>query len=135
MSLATEILITNKYHMNENTFTPEKPGEVSKILYSLVRLPNKIDQVLYMIGEDLKSQKFFNTMNALDWSDNFYQPRLAVLILKHMNLDDGSDEIVNFYYALVEKHSKKVEADNNSLMKQVMKVYAKLVMEKEKRKK
>lgn len=101
--------------------------------HPLVKLPRKIDSVLYMIREDLKSQKYFNTLNSLTETDNCYQPHLAKLILEKMNLDDGSDEIFRFYYDLVERRSRKISPDNSSIMKQVLKVYAALVLEKERR--
>jgi hypothetical protein len=49
-------------------------------------------------------------------------------------MDDGSDEIFQFYYKLIEKRSNKINGDQKSLMKQTMKVYVELVAEKEKRK-
>ena len=48
-------------------------------------------------------------------------------------MDDGSDEVFNFYYSLIEKRSKKIEADNDSVMRQAIKVYAELIMEKKRR--
>lgn len=100
----------------------------------LVKLPQAIDEILYMIREDLKSQKYFNTVSSVTDGYCPYQPHLGKLILIKMKLDDGSDEIFDFYYKLVEKRSKKIGSDNNSIMKQVMKVYLELVMEKELRK-
>jgi hypothetical protein len=43
-----------------------------------------------------------------------------------MDLDDGSDDIFQFYYSVVEKRSRKIGMDNKSVMKQAMKVYAEL---------
>jgi hypothetical protein len=94
--------------------------------YPLVKLPTKLDQIFFLIREELKSQKYFNTLNELGHTDNFYQPHLGKLILLLMDLDDGTDEIFQFYYAVVEKRSKKIGMDNKSVMKQVMKVYGEL---------
>jgi hypothetical protein len=101
--------------------------------YPLVKLPQAIDEILYMIREDLKSQKYFDGQAALNGTDSPYRPHLAKLILRNMNLDDGSDEIFQFYFRLIEKRSKRIGEDNTSTMKQVMKVHAALLMEKGRR--
>jgi hypothetical protein len=95
--------------------------------YPLVKLPQQIDEILYMIREDLKSQKYFDGQAELNGTESPYRPHLAKLILLRMNLDDGSDEIFEFYYRIVEKRSKRIGEDNDSIMKQVMKVWAELV--------
>jgi hypothetical protein len=100
-----------------------------------VKLPLDVDLVLYLIGEELKSQKFFNGLHKIGIDDCYYQIRLGKLILCHRGLDDSSDEVFNLFYALIERRSKKIEADSESVMKQTVRVYAELVMiiEKEKR--
>jgi hypothetical protein len=102
--------------------------------YPLVRLPQQIDEVLYMILQDLKSQKYFDGQAELNGSDSPYRPFLCKVILVRMNLDDGSDEIFELYDQLILKRSQKIGDDTTSQMKQVMKVYAALLMEKERRK-
>ncbi|HEY0655478.1 MAG TPA: hypothetical protein VGD65_20225 [Chryseosolibacter sp.] len=99
-----------------------------------VRLPKSIDLTLYLIREDLKSQKLFSIIDQLNMGDCPYQPHLAKPILSQLNLDDGSDEIFQFYYRLIEKHARKLHGDQKSLMKQTMKVYLALMGEKERRK-
>jgi hypothetical protein len=83
-----------------------------------------------MIREDLKSQKYFDCQAELNGTDSPYRPHLAKLILKRMGVDDGSDEIFEFYFKVVAKRSKKIGEDNDSIMKQVMKVYAELLAQK-----
>lgn len=95
--------------------------------YPLVKLPQSIDEILYLIREDLKCQKYFDGQAELNGTDSPYRPHLAKLILQRMNLDDGSDEVFEMYYKLVEKRSKKIGEDNDSIMKQVMRLYAELV--------
>ena len=102
----------------------------SKPKVPLVKLPVSIDEILYLIREDLKSEKYFNAQAELNGTVSHYQPHLGKLILMRMNLDDGSDEIFDFYYKLIAKRSKKIGEDNDSIMKQVMNVYAKLVTRK-----
>jgi hypothetical protein len=94
--------------------------------YPLVKLPESVDLVLYLIREDLKSQKFFNALSKAGLDDCYYQPRLGNVILKLLHLDDGSDEIFEFYFSLIERRSRKIKADNDSVMKQALKVYGEL---------
>lgn len=98
-----------------------------------VKLPASLDLTLYLIREDLKSHKLFSVINELGMGHCPYQPQLGKAVLAQLKMDDGSDEIFQFYYKLIEKRSKKIGPDNESMMKQVMKVYGKLVEEKQKR--
>ena len=98
----------------------------AKPKYPLVKLPRKIDHVLFLIQEELKSQKFFGDLEKVGFNDIQYQPHLGKLILMKMNLDDGSDEVFQWYYKIIERRKKKVK-DGKSVMKQVMKVYAELL--------
>lgn len=102
--------------------------------YPFVKLPYALDLTLYLIREELKSEKFFNAMNELGMADCPYQPHLAKPILAQMKMDDGSDELYDFYYALLQKRSRRIKRDQKSLMKQTMKVYVELVKERERRK-
>jgi hypothetical protein len=86
-----------------------------------------------MIREDLRSQNYFDDQAELNGTSSSYRPHLAKLILTTMKLDDGSDEILQFYFRLIAKRSKEIGEDNTSMMEQVMKVHAALVMEKERR--
>jgi hypothetical protein len=102
--------------------------------HPFVKIPKSIDVVLYLIKEDLKSNRLFNIIDQLNMGDCPYQPHLAKPILSQLNMDDGSDEVYHFYQKLIEKRCKKIHGDQKSLMKQTMKVYVELVKEKERRK-
>jgi hypothetical protein len=102
--------------------------------FPFVKLPASLDLTLYLIREDLKSQKLFGIIDKLGMGDCPYQPHLGKAVLAQLDLDDGSDEIYQFYFKLVENRSKKINGDRKSLMKQTMKVYVVLVGEKERRK-
>jgi hypothetical protein len=102
--------------------------------YPLVKLPPSIDLTLFLIREELKSQKFFNGLQKVGLHDCYYQAHLVKAILYHVGLDDGTDATFEFYYKLIEKRSKKIEANNDSVMKQAFKVYMELMMEKRRRK-
>ncbi len=101
--------------------------------YPLVKLPSDIQIPLYLIKEELKSRKFFHTLQDAGLDDCYFQPHLDSLILQTVCLDDGSDETFNLYDSIIERRSKKIEADNDSVMKQALKVYHELMQEKKKR--
>lgn len=102
--------------------------------FPMIKLSDSLDLTLYLIREDLKSQKLFSIIDQLNMGDCPYQSHLAKPILSQLNLDDGSDEIFQFYFRLIEKHSRKLQGDTRSLMKQTMKVYVELMSEKRRRK-
>jgi hypothetical protein len=102
--------------------------------FPLVKLPTSIDLTLYLIREELKSQKLFNCLQEVGMDDCYYKVQLGRAILTTLEMDDGSDEIFEFYYRLIEKRSRKIKAHNDSLMKQAMKVYSELTEEKRRRK-
>lgn len=104
-----------------------------KSQFPFVKLPSSVDLTLFLIREELKSQKFFNGIQQLGISDCYYQPHLGKAILAQLNMDDGSDEIYEFYYKLIDKRSKKIDEDYDSVMKQTMKVYVALMGEKKRR--
>lgn len=101
--------------------------------FQLVKLPQGMDLTLFLIREELKSQKFFNGLHKAGLDDCYYQPHLDKLILASVGLDDGTDETYDLYFRIMEKRSKKIEPDNDSVMKQAFKVYVELMKEKEKR--
>jgi len=109
-----------------NPITPTRP---------LVKLPSSIDYTLFLIREELKSQRFFNGLNKIDLDGCRYQPHLDRLILASVGLDDGTDETFDVYFRIMEKRSKKIGTDNDSIMKQAVKAYIELVAEKNRRKK
>lgn len=99
----------------------------------MTKISDSLDLTLYLIREDLKSQKLFSIIDQLNMGDCPYQSHLAKPILSQLNMDDGSDEIFQFYFRLIEKHARKLHGDSKSLMKQTMKVYVALMGEKERR--
>jgi hypothetical protein len=97
---------------------------------NLINLPHPIDTTLYLIREELKSQKFFNTLHKAGIDDCYYQPRLDKLILRQLGMDDGSDEVFELFYRIIEKRLRKVKPNNESITKQAMRVYVDLVRAK-----
>jgi hypothetical protein len=98
----------------------------------LVKLPNSIDLTLFLIKEELKSRKLFHALHEVGLDDCYFQPHLDILILQSVGMDDETDETFNIYHDIIRKRSMKIEADQNSIMKQALKVYMELMAEKKK---
>jgi hypothetical protein len=98
-----------------------------------VKLPESLDLTLYLIHEELKCQKLFSIISKLGMGECLYQPHLGEVILAQLNMDDGSDELYQFYYKLIDKRCRKINGDEESIMKQTMKVYIELVAERERK--
>ncbi len=102
--------------------------------YPLVKLPEDIQLSLSLIREELKCRKHFNALREAGLDDCYFQPHLDLPILRSIGLDNGTDELFSIYDEIMDKRSKKIEADNDSIMKQAMKVYQELSVEKKKQK-
>lgn len=101
--------------------------------YPLVKVPADVQVTLYLIKEELKSRKFFNAI-AEAGLDSYccFQPHLDSLILRRIGLDEETDETFDSYYEIVERRSKKIDADEDSITRQALKVYVELMNLKEK---
>lgn len=100
---------------------------------NLLTLPPEIEMPILLIKEELKARKLFNTLRSIGLHDCYYQIHLDSLIMACLELDTGSDETLHFYYDLIEKHSQKIEADHNTIIKEAFEVYTALMAEKNKR--
>lgn len=101
--------------------------KIINLKFPLVKLPNEIQSSLYLIKEELKSRKLFHALHEAGLDDCYFQPHLDTLILRSVDMDDGTDETFGMYYNIIDKRSKKIEADNDSIMKQALKVYMELM--------
>jgi hypothetical protein len=99
-----------------------------------VKIPHATQTILYLISQELKIRRFFNALHKAGIDDVYFEPHLDKLILAQMEMDDGSDEIMEFFNRIIEKRSKKIQPNSESITKQAMKVYFDLVGEKRKRK-
>jgi hypothetical protein len=96
-------------------------------------LKRRTESILFLIREELKSQKFFSVLQDAGIHDCYYQPRLDKLILSQMELDDGTDETFEEFYRIIERRMKKLEPKNESVRKQALKVYVDLLALKKRR--
>jgi L-asparaginase II len=101
--------------------------------FPLNSLPPTVDLTLYLIREELKSQRFFNILSKAGIEDVYYKPRLGKAILMTMEMDDGKDETFELYYALIEKRVTKIEMDAEIIKTQAAAVFLELLIEKRKR--
>ena len=98
----------------------------------LVKLPSDVQFSLCLIKEELKSRKLFHALQQAGLDDCQFQPHLDSLILRSMGMDDGTDETFIIYDDIIERRIKKIDGDNDSIMKQVLKVYVELMNVKKK---
>jgi hypothetical protein len=100
--------------------------------HSIVRIPDNIQMSIYLIKEELKSRKLFHALHEVGIDDCYFQPHLDILIMESIGLCDDTDETFKIYDEIMDKRSKKIEADNDSIMKQALKVYQELLNKKKK---
>ncbi len=93
--------------------------------YSLVKLPPNIQTSLYLIREELKSRRFFNTLQKMGLDDCYFKPQLDELIVRKLNLED-SDAIFNQYMVIMDHRSRKISTDQESATRQAIKAYYEL---------
>ncbi len=98
----------------------------------LIKLPSEFQVSLYLIKEELKSRKFFRALQDMGLDDCYFQPHLDELILRSLDMDDDSDSTFDAYYEIIERRSKKINADNDSIMKQALKAYYELLKQRKK---
>jgi len=98
--------------------------------YPLVKLPQETDLILLLIREQLKAAKFFNTLMQCGLDDCYYQPHLETAILTCMGFRDIPDELMDFYIALLDKYSARVEPDNGCIMQLALAMYEELCTRK-----
>lgn len=82
--------------------------------------------IIALISAELKSRKFFNTLQDLGLDDSWCQPHLDDIILSCLGLKNVSDETFDFCYDLIDTHAQKIDQSNTSVQKQARVVYAKL---------
>ncbi len=56
-------------------------------------------------------------------TDCDFEPHLDSLILQIIGLDDDDDNVSDKYFDIMERRSKKIEADKDLIMKQAIKAY------------
>jgi len=99
----------------------------------LVKLPANIDLILFLIQEELKTTRLFNGLSDLGLNDCFYQSHFATVILASAGFKERPDDLYGFYLDLINRRSKKIKPDHDSVVRQAFKVYIDLMIEKKNR--
>ncbi len=85
-----------------------------QIKHPIVRIPDNIQMSIYLIKEELKSRKLFHALHDAGIDDCYFQPHLDILIIESLGLRDGTDETFKMYDEIMDRRSKKIEADNDA---------------------
>jgi len=106
---------------------------IKKTDYPHVRLPKKIDRILYILCEELKGNKFFNSIEKIGFDDSNSRTNFTFIVLD-LIFKESSDELADLYLGLLQKHTKKLKnGDQSSATKQAIKFYVDLLIEKRRR--
>lgn len=60
-------------------------------------------------------------------TESDFEPHLDSLIFQVIGLDDNDDQVSGKYFDIMEKRSKKLEADKDLIMKQTFKAYHEII--------
>lgn len=82
---------------------------------------------LCLIKEELKTRKLFRILQEIGMTECGFEPHLDSLILQTIGLDDEDDNVSDRYFTIMEKRSKKIEGNNDSMMKQTFKAYREIM--------
>jgi hypothetical protein len=89
--------------------------------------PTDIDLILTLIGEELKSSKFFSTLRTVGLDDTFYQTNLCSLIFSYAGFEEETNELLDTYVSLLEHYSNQLQANDDSLNKLSYQFYVDLL--------
>lgn len=107
---------------------------MSRISYPLIKLPSDVEFSIYLIREELKSRRLFHVFHKIGFDECYFQPNLDTLILAILGLNNISDETFGAYCTIMDKRSKKIEDNSESITKQALRAYHELVNLKESKK-
>jgi len=82
--------------------------------------------VLTLISEELKSRRFFNTLQEMGLEDSYYQPHLDEAILNCLGLNDERNETFDFYSSVMNEHAERIGIKSESVYAEAKVVLNKL---------
>lgn len=100
--------------------------------YPLIKLPTEVQLPVFLIKEELKSRKLFQLLQEVGTIESDFEPHLDSLIFQVVGLDHDDDQISHKYFHIMEKRSKKLEADKDTIAKQAFKAYHEILAIKKK---
>jgi hypothetical protein len=95
-------------------------NQISKVVFNT-------QLIITLIGEELKSHKFFSALRSVGLDDAFYQTDLSSIIITSANMDAESNEALDFYFGLLDKYSQMVDPSKDSLQKASALFYSELL--------
>lgn len=93
-------------------------------------IPQDAEILVFLISEELKIQRVFTALSQIGCDDCYLRSNLNKLVLAHAGFDDPSEDTYDFYFRLLERYDKKMEANYDSIIKQALHVYGDLMLEK-----
>jgi len=82
--------------------------------------------LLFLIGEELKSRRFFNTLQELGLDDSYFQPHLDDAIMACLGLDAARNETLDRYFAIMNDHATRIDIKRESVALEAREAYDKL---------
>jgi hypothetical protein len=74
-----------------------------------------IDVLLFIIREELRNRKFFNTLLHVGIEDSWYRSDFSPLIMHGAGLEINFEEDFKHYDLVMDKYSEVIEPGNKSL--------------------
>ena len=81
--------------------------------------------ILALICEELKSRRFFSTLQELGLEDSHFQPSLDEVIMLCLGLD-GANSTLDRYFRIMDTHAEKINYKPESVEEQAKLAYGKL---------
>ena len=91
--------------------------------YPLVKLPDDVDRILFLIREELKLVRFFRALAYAGLSDPEIQPCLDSLIMQELGWTPCPDDLFQRYLEIIDKHSAQGDCSNSSFTEQALYAY------------
>lgn len=100
---------------------------MSKSIISVVRLGSQKQVTIYLIEQQLKCRRFFDDLERIGLGPYDFEPNLDQLILKNVELDDGTDKTYMQYFRILNKHSRQLKPEFRVIQRQAEEMYDELV--------
>jgi hypothetical protein len=96
--------------------------------YPYVRLPKRIDRLLFTLAEELRNNKCFNALEAVGFETGRSRSHFTFVVLDTI-FNESPDELVDQYLDLLEKHTVKLkDTRKTTLAKRALKFYVDLMV-------
>lgn len=92
-----------------------------------MRLANHEQVTIYLIEQQLKCRRFFDDLKSIGLGPYDSEPNLDHLILKNVELDDGTDKTYLRYSKILDKHSKQMGLEFRAIQRQAVRMYNELL--------